>query len=220
MENFGYVKLFRKFLKWEWYQKSEMVHLFLHFLLLANHEDGRWQGQVIKRGQFITGRKSLKRDTRISERTIRTCIERLKTTNEITTEPTNRFTLITIVNWEDYQNKPTNKTTNTLTNKRPTNDQLPTTNKNSKNDKNNKEEKKENKFSPPSLDDVKSYCLKRENNVDAENFINFYESKGWLIGKNKMKDWQAAIRTWENRDKKVLNNNEIEIPEYAKKYIK
>src|SRR3990167_4782877 len=177
MENFGYVKLFRKILRWEWYQKSEMVHLFLHFLLLANHEDGRWQGQVIKRGQFITGRKSLKRDTRISERTIRTCIERLKTTN-------------------------------TLTNKRPTNDQLPTTNKNSKNDKNNKEEKKENKFSPPSLDDVKSYCLKRENNVDAENFINFYESKGWLIGKNKMKDWQAAIRTWENRDKKVLKNNE------------
>lgn len=82
------------------------------------------------------------------------------------------------------------------------------------------EKKRENKFSPPSLDDVKSYCLIRKNNVDAENFINFYESKGWLIGKNKMKDWQAAVRTWENRDRKVDNNNEIKIPEYAKKYIK
>lgn len=78
-------------------------------------------------------------------------------------------------------------------------------------------------FSPPSLNDVKTYCLERKNNVDAENFINFYESKGWFVGKNKMKSWRAAVRTWEARDNqngKVAGGVDVEIPNYAKGYIK
>lgn len=54
-----------------------------------------------------------------------------------------------------------------------------------------------NIFTPPTAIDVKNYCLERKNNVDAESFINFYASKGWMIGKNKMKDWKACVRTWE-----------------------
>lgn len=56
------------------------------------------------------------------------------------------------------------------------------------------------KFSKPSIDDVRSYCFQRGNNVDPESFVNFYEAKGWLIGKSPMKDWKAAIRTWEKRE--------------------
>ena len=55
-------------------------------------------------------------------------------------------------------------------------------------------------FSPPTLEDVKSYCRERGNKVDAQKFIDFYESKGWMIGKNKMKDWKACVRTWEQRE--------------------
>ena len=55
-------------------------------------------------------------------------------------------------------------------------------------------------FSPPSLEQLKSYCCERKNNVDPQKFLDFYESKGWLIGQNKMKFWQAAVRTWEGRD--------------------
>ena len=62
-------------------------------------------------------------------------------------------------------------------------------------------EKKDNRFAPPSIEEVKNYCLERKNGINAESFIDFYSSKGWLIGKNKMKDWRAAIRTWENRNK-------------------
>ena len=58
-------------------------------------------------------------------------------------------------------------------------------------------------FAPPSFDQVKDYCLKRFNNVDAQKFIDFYQSKNWMIGKNKMSDWQAAVRTWENRKDEV-----------------
>ena len=57
------------------------------------------------------------------------------------------------------------------------------------------------KFTPPTIEEVEAYCKERNNTVDAETFINFYESKGWYVGKNKMKDWRACVRTWErNRD--------------------
>ena len=52
-------------------------------------------------------------------------------------------------------------------------------------------------FKPPSVDEVRAYCCERMNNVNAEAFVDFYESKGWMVGKNKMKDWKAAVRTWE-----------------------
>jgi len=70
----------------------------------------------------------------------------------------------------------------------------PTSNSNSK----GKSKKKEIKvFIEPTLEEVKNYCTERKNSVDANKWLNFYISKGWLIGKNKMKDWQAAVRTWE-----------------------
>ncbi len=53
------------------------------------------------------------------------------------------------------------------------------------------------KFAPPSLEEVEAYCKERGNTVDAAQFIDFYASKGWLVGKVVMKDWKAAIRTWE-----------------------
>ena len=52
-------------------------------------------------------------------------------------------------------------------------------------------------FKAPNIEEIKSYCQTRNNKVDAIRFLNFYESKGWMIGKNKMKSWQAAVRTWE-----------------------
>ena len=57
------------------------------------------------------------------------------------------------------------------------------------------------RFIPPTVDMVSEYCLERNNSVDPEEFVDFYTSKGWLIGKNKMKDWKAAVRTWERSSK-------------------
>lgn len=77
----------------------------------------------------------------------------------------------------------------------------------------NKEEKiVRGKFIPPSLEQVKAYCLERKNNVDAERFIDYYASRGWMIGKNKMRDWRAAVRTWERNgysQKKEEPNTEM-----------
>ena len=60
-----------------------------------------------------------------------------------------------------------------------------------------KENTKRKVFAKPTVEEVKAYCTERKNNVDANKFIDFYESKGWLIGKNPMKDWKACVRTWE-----------------------
>lgn len=62
------------------------------------------------------------------------------------------------------------------------------------------EKPKRKRFVPPTLEEVKAYCLERKNKVDAERFIDYYTANGWLVGKNKMKDWKAAVRTWEKRD--------------------
>ena len=59
------------------------------------------------------------------------------------------------------------------------------------------------RFQKPSIDEIRQYCISRNNRVDPEQFFNFYESKGWTIGKSPMKDWRAAVRTWEKREKEV-----------------
>jgi len=63
------------------------------------------------------------------------------------------------------------------------------------------DKKKNSHFVPPTPEEIKAYCIERNNKVDTERFIDFYSSKGWMIGKNKMKDWKACIRTWEKDDK-------------------
>ena len=118
----GWIKLYRKFLNWEWSSNPNMVALFLHLLLSANHKDNNWKGIEVKRGQFITGMDSLSKGTGISIQTLRTCLSKLKLTGEVTIKSTNQFSIITISNYEDYQaqeddtNKQTNKPLTTTKN--------------------------------------------------------------------------------------------------------
>ena len=79
---------------------------------------------------------------------------------------------------------------------------LCTLNKLNKTKQNKKENIQRKTFSKPTVEEVKAYCSERKNNVDAEKFCDFYESKGWKVGKEPMKDWKASVRTWERGDKK------------------
>lgn len=69
-------------------------------------------------------------------------------------------------------------------------------------EKENKKKDSPKRFVPPSFDEVQAYCSERGNGIDAQAFIDFYASKGWLVGKTKMSDWRAAVRTWESRNRK------------------
>lgn len=126
----SFIKLHRDLLDWEWFKDSKMVHFFLFLLLKANHEDKQWKGIEIKRGQLIAGLHSLSVQSGISTQSIRTCIKRLKSTGELTTKSTNKYSIITICNYHKYQDKLTGKSTDKLTNHQQTNNKQITTNKN------------------------------------------------------------------------------------------
>lgn len=99
----SWIKIFRELLQWEWFQKAEMVQLFIYLLLKANCVDKQWQGITIKRGQLATSNTTMRQDLRLSEQQIRTCIKRLISTGEITYKSTNRYVVITICNYDKYQ---------------------------------------------------------------------------------------------------------------------
>ncbi len=103
MGNVGWIKLHRKMLDWEWYGDGNTFRLFVHLLLTANHKPQSWKGVVIGRGELATGRQSLSAQTGLSEQSVRTSLERLKSTNEITIKSTSKYSIVTIVNYDTYQ---------------------------------------------------------------------------------------------------------------------
>ncbi len=117
----GFVVLHRQLLDWEWYQDINVKTLFLHLLLKANWKEKRYQGIVIPRGSLATTREALSQETGLTVQQVRTCIAKLKSTNEISTKITNKFTIISIDNYSLYQDKKTK-----ITIEQPTNNQQST----------------------------------------------------------------------------------------------
>ena len=128
----GWIKLHRSILEWEWWDDRNARDLFIYCLLKANHEDVKWHGQIIERGTFITSRDELAKKTGLTIQQTRTALEKLISTSEITKQTTNKITIITICNYDKYQElqpieqpteQPDNQPTNNqqITNKQPTN---------------------------------------------------------------------------------------------------
>lgn len=79
---------------------------------------------------------------------------------------------------------------------------------------------KEKKFKKPTLEEVQKYCEERKNGIDAEKFVDYYDSIGWLVGKKPMKDWKACVRTWEKKEKEVkVSKPDISTPDWLNKKI-
>ena len=68
------------------------------------------------------------------------------------------------------------------------------------NTKTKTKKKESRRFAPPTVEEVSAYCRERGNAVNPQRFVDFYAAKGWMIGKNKMRDWKAAVRSWEQRE--------------------
>ena len=141
----GWIKLHRQLLEWEWYDEPDTFRLFMHCLLKANHKDNNYRGQIVKAGSFLTSRDLLSKETGLSVQKIRTSLERLELTKEITTKKSKKGTVLQIVKYRNYQgvnqsvNQQNNQSVNQqVTNKQPTVNQIVTTNKNEKNEKNEK----------------------------------------------------------------------------------
>lgn len=142
----GFVKIFRQLMEWEWYQDVPVKTLFLHCLLEANFKDKKCRGVELKRGQFLTSNDKLRIKTGLTLQQVRTAIKKLKSTGEITTKSTNRNTIITVVNYDFFQDKnevATDETTDETTDEQQTDNKQITNNQQLlKNDKNVKNDKK------------------------------------------------------------------------------
>lgn len=99
----GYIKLHRQVLQWEWYTDANTCRVFLHCLLKANWKDGSFRGRSIPRGSFITSVATLAHDLKLSSKQIRVALEHLKETNEVAIKTTPQYSIITVVNYETYQ---------------------------------------------------------------------------------------------------------------------
>lgn len=136
----GWIKLHRKILDSSISDNPNVGWLFIHLLLRANRKQKKMLLNnteiTINEGQLITGRKTLSKLTGLSEQQIRSGLTALKSTSTITIKPTNKFSLITILNWKDYQ-EDNQQVNQRVTNKQPTNNQQITTNKNIENVENN-----------------------------------------------------------------------------------
>jgi hypothetical protein len=130
----GWIKVHRQILDWEWYSDNNAFRVFIHLLLKANHKDRRFKGIELKAGSVVTSRDILAIETGLSVQQIRTSLDKLKLTNEITSETSSKGTIIQLVNYEKYQ-----IATNETTKEQPKNNQQVTTNKNVNKEKNEKE---------------------------------------------------------------------------------
>lgn len=101
MEN--YIKVNRKILEWEWYRNEHTKNIFLHCLLKANWKEGKFEGKIIPRGSFVTSVKKLSSELDLTEDEVKTGLKHLLKTGEITKQTTNKYTVITVSNYEEYQ---------------------------------------------------------------------------------------------------------------------
>lgn len=186
--NVGWIKLHRQILNWEWYSDTNTFRLFLHLILTANYKDQKHQGKLIKKGTLITGRDKLSLETGLSVREVRTCLERLKSTNEIAIKTNSKGTEIQIVNYDKYQLE-----TSEMTNERPANDQQTTT---IKEYKENKEEKERKNI--PAFSDFLAYAVEEKPMINQDLVKNKYESwimNGWKDGNNKsINNWKLKLK--------------------------
>ena len=124
--NEGFIKIDRKLLKWGWKDVPEMVALWIEILLQANYQDGEWHGKKYERGSFPTSVGKLAKATGLSLRQVRTGLERLKQSGEITVKSTSHGTKINVVKWAEYQDYDDNSDKQP-TSQRQASDKQPTT---------------------------------------------------------------------------------------------
>lgn len=99
----GWIKLHRSLLNWEWYNNKNTKELFIHLLLKVNYENKKWQGVDIPRGSYITSINHLAQELNLTPRKIRTALDNLKTTKEVSIKTTKKYTRVSIENWGKYQ---------------------------------------------------------------------------------------------------------------------
>jgi len=218
----GFIMLHRQLLESTISDNPNCFNVWVHLLLRASHKAhqvtvGR-QVVDLEIGQILFGRKKFSAQTGITENCVRSSLEILKTLKQITIKSTTKYSVITVSNWHLYQGKqPTSS--QQAANRSPADSQQAATYNNVNNGEkgNNKDigvppTAPKSKFIKPTPEEIHSYLLTKDidDMAEAEKIFDFYESKGWVVGKSSpMKDWKATVRNWiKNYKKPAFGNNQ------------
>jgi hypothetical protein len=222
MNNNGFIVLHRSLLDWEWYTDEKVSRLFIHCLLKANHADKKFRGKMIERGSFQTSYQMLSDETGLSVRSIRTSLNKLKTTGELTLKTTSKNTVIVLNNYDLYQSND-KQSDKRATNKRQTNDKQVTTNNND-NNVNNENNIKEvstpttskNKYGHMVTMTEEEYnkLVDRYGKQRADDYIETVDL--YCMSKNKQyKSYYAAVINFIKGDEKRIKEKQGDKMTYA-----
>lgn len=193
----GFIKIDRGMLDWGWYDDPSTKIVFLHLLLTANWKEREYRGHKLKVGDTVFGVSALADRLGLSVRQVRTAIQHLEKTGEITVKATNKFSIATLENWAKYQFEEEEATNN-----RQTKDNQSTTPKERKNIK---------KYVPPTLEEVKEYAYEKQSPVDYEYFWNYYNLSNW----DGVKNWKQKFLTWDKKERERQPKAVQERPKYT-----
>jgi len=205
----------RALLDWEWYDDHQTTRLWIHILLSANWKDKNWRGKLIKRGSFITSLDHLSKGSGLSVKQVRRCLDNLIKTKEVGKQTTSAYTLITVLSYNDYQEKGKPKDKQRASEGQTKGKQRATTKEREEREEGKEREEyiKRERFLKPSKNDLSLFFQSKGESLtwaeaEAEKFLNFYESKDWYIGKNKMRKWKSAAAGWYNRNNEKRNSKD------------
>ena len=209
----GWVCVYRSLADHWIYQDESFLKIWVTMLFKANHETKStlFNGTLItvERGQFVFGRDKFSAETSIPVSKIRRALKLLENDRIISQQNYSKYSIITITNYKDHQNinqQKSQQKSQQTTSKLPANDQQTTTSK-QLNNLTIKQVSNRAFAKPTHTELVEAFTGKVENpDHEADRFINFYESKGWMIGKTKMKSWQHAAAGWATRSNQNANS--------------
>lgn len=204
--------LHRDLIEWEWYQSPETSRVFIHLILRANYLDKKWQGIEIKRGQLITSNNHLSIELSLSIQQVRTSLKRLESSGYITRKTTNKFTLVTIVNYEGRQSSKTTfnkqKQLQTTNHQQPNNNQSTTTKKGNKENNINKEKIEQRK------ENFKKQVFEHSNysNNILTSFFNYWselnsQKKKMRFEKDDYFNITTRLEKWVSNEKSKTDTN-------------
>lgn len=213
MANNGWIKLYRSLLDNPIVCKdTEYFTIWAYILLKATRQDtpAIFKGEKItlKPGQLLIGRQAISNHfggkSSLSESKVQRVLKTLEIEQQIEQQTSNKNRLITVINWELYQDNE-QQIEQRVNNQRTTTEQQLNTNKNIRSKEVKEEVLKECvKPSHPPLQEIIDFCNQNKFIMDPEQFYNYEESKGWKVGNIPMKDWKAACRNWEKREKDFI----------------
>lgn len=214
----GWIKLHRELTDhWLWEEKPfDKKSAWIDLLLMANHEGKKVmlgsELVEVERGGLITSEVKLADRWGWSRTKVRRFLEILENESMIALKKDSKKTALNIVNFSIFQDVDSEKE-HQKNIKKTSEKHQKNTNKNEEECIKNEEEvyggktPKRTTFIPPTLEEIEAYCLEKGYRIDAERFVNYYESNGWMVGRNKMKKWKAAVANWA-KDRKAKAEDE------------